>query len=434
MGAGGLWIGTAVLAILLTGAAIGLRKSAACPAGRECLEYMAWGNPEQLAVEQKLVDRFNQKNPDIFVNLIDVPDYVAKLTVMLASDTAPDVERVDHYNFPKLVEKGYFADLTGYANSDPDFKRADYWPIALNECMYRNRLYGVNVLFGSLILYYNKDLFKKNGLEDPYESYKKGRWTWARFREDAIKITHTDGNGEPDSVGCPLPDLPAQAVTLYGFGGDFLSADHKKSVLTSERAVDAYQFWTDLIWKDHAAPTPAQAANSAFAFETGKTGMALNFMGMSPTYRNTISKFQWDVCPPPSNGQDKFDLVKGNQLVVSANCRHKAAAWRFVKYMVSAPVETILHAQYRRAFPTRFDVTGSRAYLRSDTPPYQIDAFVESVKHARPLPIDDRWSEWTQELNSETDNLWSGRDKNARTVLTRASAKIDKVLSEAPGF
>ena len=75
---------------------------------------MAWGNPEQMALEEKLCEQFGAENPDIEVKFFRVPGsaYLNKAIVMFASRTAPDVVRIDHYNFPDLVRKGYFLDLT----------------------------------------------------------------------------------------------------------------------------------------------------------------------------------------------------------------------------------------------------------------------------------------------------------------------------------
>ena len=104
------------------------------------------------------------------------------------------------------------------------------------------------------------------------------------------------------------------------------------------------------------------------------------------------------------------------------------------KELTGVEGETKLCAQIRRAFPTRVGVAKSPAYLESNQPPRQVSAFVESVEAGRMLPINDRWGEWTTIFNQEVDNLMSGRERDARVVLTRAKAKIDAALAEDPGF
>lgn len=422
--------------VLATLTVAGCRQHAGCPEGKVCLRYMAWGNPEQLEVEQQMIDRFNEENPDLFMRLTMVPGsaYGQKSVLMLASRTAPDVLRIDHYNFPQLVKKGYFTDMTDLAKEDKDFRESDFFPTAIEEGKVDGRLYGMNVLYGGILIYYNKDLFRKAGLTDPYELYKRGEWTWDVFRDYTKKIAVQDGKGGLKTAGLTIPGAPIPTVLVWGFGGDLLSPDRKTSRIDSPGAVKAYQFLADLVWKDHVAPTPSEAANSAFTFESGKVGMVFDWMGMTPRFRKVVKSFEWDVCPPPRGPAGFIDIVKGNQLVISANSQHPKEAWRFVRFMTGVEIENKLYAEIRRSFPTRVAIANSDKYLKSDKSPKQITAFVESVQAGRILPIDERWGEWTEILRQEVDNLMSGRERDAKVVLGRAKAKIDAALAEDPGF
>ncbi|MCW5940780.1 MAG: sugar ABC transporter substrate-binding protein [Fimbriimonadaceae bacterium] len=414
----------------------GCRRADGCPAGKVCLRYMAWGNPEQLAVEQEMIEAFNAQNPDLHVRLFRVPGsaYAQKAVLMLASRTAPDVMRVDHYNFPQLVERRYFRDLTPYLQKDPDVGLDDFWPTAIEECTVGGRLYGLNVLFGGILMYYNKDLFAQAGLEDPYILWKRGEWTWERMRQAAKAITKRDEKGRPKVVGLTIPPFPNTIVAAWGHGGELLSADMKTSLADDPGTIQGYQYWADLVWKDRVAPTPAQGANAAFTFESGKVGFVFDWMGMTPRYRAVVKSFAWDVCPIPRGPVGGQTCIKGNQLVVSANSPNPDAAWRFVKYLTSAPSEKRLYAEIRRCFPTRKSVATSPTYLETDKPPFQMDAFLRSVETGRVLPIDERWGEWTQIFNSEVDNLMAGRERDAGVVLRRAKRRIDEALAEDPGF
>jgi len=51
-------------------------------------------------------------------------------------------------------------------------------------------------------LHYNRDLFKRLGLQDPQELYNNGEWTWDKFLELAKEATRdTDNDGKIDSFG-----------------------------------------------------------------------------------------------------------------------------------------------------------------------------------------------------------------------------------------
>lgn len=400
------------------------------------IRYMAWGNPEALELEQHYVDLFNSQNPDVRVKLFRVPGsaYLNKAIVMLASRTAPDVIRIDHYNFPSLVRKNYFRDMTPLAEADKGFKRGDFFMQPFEEGLYRGRIYGMNALFGGIIIYYNKTAIRECGLEDPYELSKKGKWTWEQFRRHAIALTKKGSDGRYRRFGCSIPSFPMNAGVIWGFGGEILSTDGKRCLLNGPGAVAAYQFLADLRWIDHCTPTPAQAANAAFTFEGGKIAMEFNWMGQSPRYRKVIKDFEWDICPIPSGVGGSITCTKGNQLVIAANSRHPKAAWRFIRFLTSHEIEMDLLGRRRRSFPTRKSVAYSDEFLNAKQPPFNTRVFVDAIVTGRPLPITERWSEWTAAFYPEQDNLFSGRERNAKRALDRAAQKVNEVLADEEGF
>jgi multiple sugar transport system substrate-binding protein len=354
---------------------------------------------------------------------------------MLATGTAPDVLRVDHYDFPSLQEKAYFNDLTPYAQADTTFHATDFWPQTIEEETVKGRLFGLNVLFGGILIYYNQTMVERAHLEDPYALYQKGEWTWETFRRYAKAMTQSAKNGEPDTFGTIIPtSISTIAPIIWAYGGDLLSPDHKRCMMDQPPAVKALQFLADIRNVDHDAPTVTESSNAAYPFEGGRVGMVFDFMGMAPRYRDVATDFKWDVVPIPSGPKGGPSLVKGNQLVMASCTQHPQAAWRFMRFMTSVQTENLLYVQLRRCFPTRIAVAESKAYLESDKPPFHMKAFLDAVKTGRPLPIDDRWAEWTNAAQAQLDNLFAGRDKDAAQVLALAARDANKVLAQEPGW
>jgi multiple sugar transport system substrate-binding protein len=400
------------------------------------IRYMAWGNPQQLALEESLCREFEQANPGIRVKFLRVPGsaYGNKMIVMLASRTAPDVMRVDHYNFPALVRKDYFHSLDDLIAKDPDFKLSDFLPAAIEEGRYHGKLYGLNVLFGSILVYYNKNLVKQAGLEDPYQLWEQGKWTWDRFKKHAIAMTAKDTNGKITSFGTAYPANPIPLVTAWAYGGEIMNRDWSRTLLGSGPAVDGWRFWYDLRYVHGAAPTPAQGANSAYSFESGKLGMHIDWMGMTPRFREVATSFDWDVVPIPSGPASGAGFLKGNQLCMSAESRHPEEAWKFMKFITSEKVERKLGIELRRAYPTRLSVSQSKDYLAADKPPYNMRAFLHAVKVGRALPITDRWPEWTGAFFSGMDNLIAGRTQDVAAATKDAEDRANAALSVKEGL
>jgi len=419
-------------------AAASLVSGCAPRSGRAAeLRYMAWGNPEQLGVEQQLVDEFNRQNPDVHVRLFRVPQsaYLNKAIIMLASRTAPDVIRIDHYSFPDLVRKEYFHDLTDLARNDPDFHETDFFPQALEEGKYNGRLFGLNVLLGGVMMYYNKTLMSSVGLDDPFDLWKQGRWTWRRLRESAIAMTRRAPDGRPDRYGVQIQTFPHNASILWAYGGEILDRDFRRCLMDSPGCVQAYQFLADLRWNDHVAPAPSAGAISPFAFESGKLGMTFDWMGMAPRYRKSVRSFDWDICPVPFGPFGGASILKGNQLVMYRECEHPEEAWRFMQFMTGAKTEKWLYGDaLRRGDPARKSVAVSPEFLNARHAPFNTPAYVSALENGRALPITPRWGEWVTALNAELDELWSGRDRSAAAVLSRAVRKVDVILASDEGF
>lgn len=413
-----------------------LSCSASKTSGKTEIRYMAWGNPEQLALEESLCELFNRENSDIHVKFLKVPgsSYGNKSVVMLASDTAPDVLRIDHYNFANLQRKRFFLDLSTIAKNDPTFKESDFFPQTIEECKVDGKLFGLNVLFGGTVVYYNKTLMKEAGLEDPYTLWQKGQWTYEKFVEHAKKLSKKDSRGKATQFGTLIPPFPNWVPLVWGFGGEIVDLKSHRSLLTDSKTLAGLQFIADLRYKHGCAPTPAQVANSAFTFESGKLGMYFDWMGMTPRYRKVVKSFDWDVVPIPTGPVNGYTVVKGNQIVVPQNCQHPQAAWRFMRFITGPQIENLLYVKNRRCFPTRIEVANSKEFLDSSSTPHQIHIFLDAVKTGKPLPIDDRWGEWTQAMNNELDFLWNGVELDTKAVANRATTAIDKVLSEEPGW
>jgi multiple sugar transport system substrate-binding protein len=396
---------------------------------------MAWGNPEQLALEEKLCNDFSRENPGIRVKFLRVPGsaYQNKMILMLASHTAPDIMRVDHYNFPSLVEKEYFLDLEPYAKADSQFHRSDYFPSAINECLYKGDLYALEVLFGGVILSYNKNLVRQAGLQDPFEVWKRGEWTWDKFREYAIKMTHRKPDGRYATFGTLVPPFPQSLIPVRQFGGEILDAEGDVA-LADGPAMKAWQMWHQFQADDHCAPTASQSANSAFSFESGKLGMEFSWIGTSVRYREVIKDFDWDICPVPKGPVSGATLLKGNQIVVSAETRHPKEAWKFIRFMTSERIERLLAGKLRRCAPTHVSYALSKDFLKSDVVPFNTLTFLDVLEHGKTLPINSRWGEWTDAFNSPVDAWIAAGEGDGQAALREGETRANAVLHDEEGF
>ena len=397
------------------------------------IRYMAWGNPDQLATEKTLIREFEKRNPGVRVKLTMVPHsaYHHKLIMMLASHTGPDVGRVDQYYFPSLVRDGYFECLDPFIRRDR-LDLDDFFPQALEECRYQGKVYAFNVLFGGRVVYYNKTMFERAGVPDPYQQWQDGKWTMDAYLQAARRLTKKRGDTYVQ-FGTLLPwiwDL------IWAFGGDILDEDMERCAIETPGGRAALQFMHDLRFKWHVAPSPAEASMAAFTFESGRLGMVFGWAGESPRYRTTIKDFDWDIAPPPAGPGGRVTPVKGNQLFMYSESKHKPEAWRFIKFMTSQQAEMLLCGRLRRAIPTRHSVAQDPHYLAPvddkgrRVPPYQIHVFTDVLNYGHRMPIDWKWYYWRPAMDAEIELLSIG-ELPADRAAHRICQVIDRGIRQA---
>ena len=433
--------------VLLALAPVAYRLSMKSPAaaaagdGGVLIQFMAWGNPEQLDCERAVIAKFNEhckaqgKNITVELFMPPVGGYPQKSLMMLASGTAPDTLKVDNYYFPSLAAKGYFYDLTDIAKNDPTFHADDFHPVPMRENLYRGRLYGLNCVFGGLVCYYNKDMFRQAGLADPYDLWKQGKWTWAAFDDACERLSRSDDSGRQISFGwmtylIPNGPIPQSAILwLWREGGDFLSPDFSRCVLDSPASLRGMQRLRDDILVRHVCPSPAQLTSNVYAFEAGNVAIDIENCGMTPRFR-AFCTFDWDIAPTPCDAGNSFTQTKGNQLVVPATCKHPLEAWEWVKFYTSEETELYLCGdRFRRSVPTRIAVLRDPRYLHADRPPFHTDVFVDVVERGRGLPVDEAWNVWTTDEQRYVDRMITQPNVSTEELMGEATRAINEDLA-----
>jgi multiple sugar transport system substrate-binding protein len=221
-----------------------------------------------------LVDLWNATHSDK-IELTTIPDnqMVTKLATGVQAGEVPDLVSFDLIYMPDFMKAGFLTDLTADLKANPNFTSVAqaYKDIAT----YEGKIYGTGFTPDVSILIWNKDLFKKAGL-DP----DKPPSTIGEIQEDAKKI-HALG---PDTYGfyfsgsCPgcniftTPMMVAAGSKILPANGDdpTLTGDGVKQVLETFKAM----------WDEGLVPKSAQTDNGAnftAMFKSGKVGVAVAF-------------------------------------------------------------------------------------------------------------------------------------------------------------
>src|SRR5579859_1885330 len=143
---------------------------------------------------QKLVDKFNKANPDIFINMTTVFGQYDKVLTAIAGGNPPDVvSAVWLHQLEGMAARGGFTPLTDMAKKD-GIDGKGYFPQFWDSWQWNGQLWGLMVTCNSQLLAFSPKTFESVGVKDPPK-------TVAELDEVSKKLEKVDQDGNIQSVG-----------------------------------------------------------------------------------------------------------------------------------------------------------------------------------------------------------------------------------------
>ncbi|MDH4179554.1 MAG: ABC transporter substrate-binding protein [Armatimonadota bacterium] len=381
----------------------------------------------------KLIERFEAEHPDIKINAQRVPtgeQLLQKLTTAIMTETAPDICWIHSYWVPPLSEGDTIYALEelidqygGFTEED----REDFFPSPLETSYYQGKLRMMPIEATNLALAYNRDLFRKAGL-DPERTPDN----WDEFIEYGKKLTIRKGD-RVEQYGCPIPVFVGALaswtvwnweVFLWGWGGSYADASGERVSFNSEAGVKALQFWVDLQhkYKIGSMTAPDQG------FESQKVAMAL--MGPWDLPHLNDMAFDWAMAPMPAGPARRVVPLGAEYLVIFRQTEHPEEAWKFITWLIQPEIQEwwSMESNY---LPIRRSVLKSANYQQFLAEHAAMKVFAEQMEYAYAEPV---LLPQATEINLQ---LATGIEKAVRKVATpkqaldEAADKANRLLAEA---
>ena len=372
-------------------------------------------NPEERAVFLSLVDEFHRANPRIKIEAVNIPfdGLEPKILTSLATETAPDVARVDVSFLPKIAIRGALQPLDQYGIGGI---KNEIRPVALSSCIVDGKTYGLPDQVNGLCLFYNAELFKDAGLdpEAPPE-------TWEEFVDYARKLTDKDkgvfGFGMRNSLWWSLP-------FIYSFGGDLLSPDMSRCALADEGAVAGFQFKVDHYSKYgvEGGAWRSGGIRDDMGFQNGKYAMV--FSGPWAVKGLEQAGIDFGVGLIPSGFAGHATNVGGNNLVVFSTCEHPGEAAKFLMFIASKEVQA-RWANELGQIPVNMLADELIVF---DGHPY-LKVFMEQMQYAKARPQTGGYPEIENDVNPEMQAALDGK-KSVEAAMQAACEKVGVILAD----
>jgi multiple sugar transport system substrate-binding protein len=403
--------------------------SACQPAASGKITFMVSGNPAELAAYQKMVAAFTAKNASIEVELVHIPndsDYQKRLAADLAAGAPADVVLINYRRQAAFSNSGALTALDDYIAKSTQIKPADFYPQAFDAFQWNGKQMCIPQNMSSLVVYYNKDLFKAAGIPVPAAD-----WTWDDFLADAKALTQdTNGDGQIDQFGAGIdPGTVRFAPFVWQAGGELVDGDITPSMLTLDtpEALAAANFFFGL-QAAHFVPNQEEAAarDIQSRFLDGALAMYFNSRRPVPTFRAS-AKFDWDVAPLP-HYQTVATVLHTDAYCIPSGSKNKDAAWMLVEFANSVEGQTII-AGTGRTVPSRIAVANSPVFLDPNAKPTSSRVFLDVIPTMRAMPLFPRWIEIEEIVDSELERGFYGQT-DAQSALQAAAVRALEVFNE----
>lgn len=409
-------LGVTVVAFSLFLAACGNGEGGAN--GDVTLTYSIWDSVQEPGM-QAAADVFNERNDDIHVNVEVTPwdQYWTKLESSAQGENLPDIFWMHSNEIAKYSEGNVLYDLTE-AIETGDVDLANY-PAELNE-LYEvdGKILGVPKDYGTIGLWYNKEIFDEAGLDYPNET-----WTWDDLLENAIELT----DEENDVYGflAPLNREEGYHNFIYQNGGQVLSDDKSQSGFRSPETVEAVQWYADLSTVHGVSPDSGAFAENAplSYFQSGRAAMLFQGSWMTGEIANNeYSNKVADVTVLPA-GNERASIFNGLANSVSATTNHPEEAIRFLEFL-SSEEGMALQGQEGGAIPA---YAGADSSFIEAYPQFNTQAFLDMMDYGVIKPYSRYTTRWENVENNALIPVFNG-EATVEEVADQLVTEIEAVL------
>lgn len=337
------------------------------------IQFASWGSKTEVAIIKSVISDFEKENPGVNVEFLHIPqNYFQKIHLLFASNTEPDVLFLNNLYLPVYANAGKLLELSPPQNV--------YDKKVLDALSWQDKIYVAPRDISLLVVYYNKDLFRRAGVSEP-----ENGWGQREFLEKALKIKDKTGAFGISFEEEPLFYLPY----LMSEGGGVFDIE-------SPSSKKALNFYADLRKKYHVAPMREESASATMAqlFLQGKLAMQLSGRWLTPKYMEDAD-FEWGTVMFPAGSEGSVVPLDASGWAIAKASKHKDEAITLINYLASRKVIEKF-AKTGLIVPARQDVdfAGSEVYRRA-------------LQTAKPTPVSVDYNKVLDSLKIKLEPLFN---------------------------
>jgi sn-glycerol 3-phosphate transport system substrate-binding protein len=334
---------------------------------------VAVGGPITKIIDGYVAD-FEKENPGIKLKPIYSGSYqesIAKALTAVKSGDPPVTSILLSTDMFTLIDEDAivpFDDLIK-TNDDRTWLKS-FYPAFMENSQTGGKTWGIPFQRSTIVLYYNKDLFKEAGL-DP----GKPPATWNEMTQYAQKLTKRDASGKVTQWGVQIPSSGFPYWLFQGLaienGVNLMNQAGTEVYYDKPEVIGAVQYWLDLVNKYKVHPEGiVEWGTTPKDFFEKKVAMVWTTTGNLTNVKNN-AKFDFGVAMLPANKQRGSPTGGGNfYMFKKSTPQQREAAFKFIKW-VTAPQRAAqwgIDTGYVAVRPDAWDTPVMKQYVQGFPP------------------------------------------------------------------
>ncbi len=379
---------------------------------------------------QKILDKFNQENPDIKAEVQYVPvtsgsgwnDFFTKIKTMVAGGNPPDLAFVAIEGIQMFVNLGLAVPLDEYFDKNPEqLKEAkdDIHPKLQAPFIVNGKTYALVCEWNNVVLHMNTKLLEDAGLELPPQDWDKDM-----FLDYCSKLTKTEGGQKQYAVAVPAYYFGFSSW-LFNNNASVLNEDMTKCTLNQPNSVEMFQFWQDMVNKYEYAAMPEPGVDDIQRLVDGQ--IAMGSWGRWPTLTYINNDFKDAAVQYLPKFKSKNVIYGSGGFCVINGTKHpyeamKTAVWTAGEYFVK-------NYYSAGSIPCRKSV--AEEVIPKLGIPENHELYYKSADYAKPVESPPAYAEIANVFDRYLSAVLTN-EMSAQEAMDKATEEIDNVLEQSP--
>ena len=369
-------------------------------------------------------------NPDVKIDAVysgSYQDTVTKALTAAKGGKPPQLSVILSVDMFTLIDEDVIVPFDGLVTSDEDKAwLKSFYPAFMENSQTGGKTYGIPFQRSTPVLYWNKEAFKKAGL-DP----EKAPASWEEMVEMGKKLTIKDSSGNVTQWGVRIPSSGFPYWLFQGLTTQndvvLANSDGNQTNFDDPKVVEALTYMVDLS-KKHGVMAPGiiEWGSTPKAFFEGQTAMMWTTTGNLTNVRNN-APFAFGVAMLPANKRRGAPTGGGNFYIFKDSTdEQKKASVDFVKW-ITAPEQAArwtIATGYVAPRPDAWETPAMKEYVK-DFPPALVAR--DQLEHAVAELSTFQNQRVTRIFNDALEAAITGK-KEPEAALKEAQKKADAVL------